>query len=493
MHSRAICEFKNTQDEDDSDEQVILLGNTDNPMDYVTFDIHDADTFTTPYSFWAQLLSYWPALITLLLSLYASMPVLSLGLGFISNTSPVDFSWAWWSDLSTQTKILSVSNAFIAFTVATLTRYRYFPDVAKKLLTIFMNCCASLCSFINLQLILLLSLAAAIAAGALGYDSFIWGGELLAIAAALANFMTVGGFRVTFVSSLFARIAKRFDEDYGFQQRCIEILSKLKKEYAQAFDSLFKGQELNEQTVRELLIKLHEKAQEMEANQAGDSLRLFKAPSRSRQFKYYASTVFDYTFATYLGSCFGDYFAKYGPHGIGIICQQFNPDCDVESWSSLSQIILAILTSLSSGVLGFLTGLDFRQFLAYTYQRIRENPRDILLLGGALICSGIAATPTFVAALAVATHSNYVAMLAFVFANVLLDWMFNFRASVEILMRPTLLATVNNGKLWLQKYELPKETVKELKKFSLFAVKPRPKPTHKELKILCTMPSYSQV
>lgn len=451
------------------DESSSLASDLDSRPDYGSID-RDQTEFKTPYSLWAKLLSYFPQMATIAASMYAAIPVFSLALGFVSNTAPKDFSKKWWDDLSASTKILSVADACITYTVAVLTRYRYFPDMAKKLVDIFANCLKSCCDFTNMQIILLLSLSAAIAAGALGYDAYVFAGEIAAIISAFANFLTVAGFRVTFVSALIKRIRDRFDEDYGFKQCVIETLSQLKEMHVQEFDEWLNGKELNEETIRELLVSLHSLARDIESQEGSPSYSILSPFTPWQRFSQYCGVAFDYALGFYFSVCFGSMFAEYGTHGLDLICQSIEPDCSLDTLSAASQVLVAGFMSASSSILAFLTGFEFRAFLSFYYQRVKENPWDLVPSISTLVLSAIAASPTYIAALSVAPESEAL-MILFVLGNVMLDWIFNFKAGCNVLIKPTLLASVKNSVLWLEQNELPKNTVKELKKLSLFAEK----------------------
>lgn len=388
---------------------------------------------------WHSIKYYLPSFNNFMVGFSAfmtSMPLLPFAFGFPTGTPPQDFSMDWFLALALFYQVTSVVNTITFLGLESFIRYEHFSGLLDKLVDIIKPAGQSLTGALCLLANAFFSITAAVAGAGLGYLSYLWYPPL-AIPSAALNGGVVLAFRIEFMASFFDYIKSKFDEDTQFQLFLIEMLKRLKTEYKEEFDKLFTDEEINAESAARFLHTLFDHALET----AHQSDGVFKIPTTSDKAKEWFAKGFDATSASVFGTAFGGFFAINGYLGIEILCELLSSACPLKEAPHIEQINIAVITGLSSAVLGFMTGLDLRRLVIATYEHIKKYPQDLPKLIGVLIGSGIPATTMYVAVSDILQRENVFGLsegllgTAFVAANTMLIATFCYKSLFNLFLK----------------------------------------------------------
>lgn len=422
---------------------------------------------------WQSIKYYLPSYKNFLFlsgSLISSLPLITYAFGFPTGTAPQHFSMDWFLELSIYYQVASIVNTILFIGIETLIRYDHLPTVLSRLLEIIKSSCTSLGDALSFISIAFFSITAAIAGGGLGYASYSWYPSFAPVSA-LLNSGIVLGYRIEFMASFYEYIKKKFAEDPQFQQVIIQLLEKLKADYAQEFDELFVDDEINDETAEKFLEVLFNRA--LQAEKKSESL--FNTPSCGGQIKNYAGQGTDIVSAGVFGVAFGTFFAVNGYLGLEILCDLMTSECILDELPRIEQVLMAVIIGFSSGVLGFMTGIDLRKMVETSYEHIKKHPYDIVKLLAILTASSIQATTILVACNDIIDRGNVFrladGLLGTLFAgtNSILIGGFCYKSLYQLFIHKAEHSlNTKNLASWLNQHELPHETIASLRQHGFF-------------------------
>lgn len=448
-------------------EHNIMLHNAILPIDNALTHL-DEESFTLPATHCAYLPAVKKALSQTAkygAAIGTSFSASIYSLGFPSHTSPDKISWRWWDNLSKMTKFLSLSNALINLIIGIMVRLAYFPKIIEAIKEEYHKTVESKSACTKNILILFLAIIAAIAGGALVYESFIASGALLAGLNALANMIIIAGFRFVSLSTLFAKIINLFDSDYQFQQQCVTHLKSMQINQSDEMAMLLNGKELNEETVREFLTVFYDRVSQSEVQLNMGSSKLEKI-----------GKFFDTTLGFSLGIPYLLFFSQKGLDGIKIIASHVAPSASIDALSTALKMFIGLTIGSSSGVLAFLSGYDLRKLLQNLYEDFKNHPVDILKLLVLLPATTISALSLTSAAEAMTAIPNIFGIANNAYGTLftalltLMAVCFDFKAVAEtaILDHPEDTLKIKNIGDWLEINKLSKDNVAALRQHTLF-------------------------
>lgn len=390
--------------------------------------------------------------------------------GFPSHIAPSQISWQWWHSLSKVTKLLSITNASVNFIVGVLVRLAYFPKIADALRSEFHEAMKSPAQFSKNALIMLLAVIAAIAGGALVYESFIASGPIAASINALGTMIITAGFRFVSLTALFKKIINLFDKDYQFQQLCIKHLRTISEYDGNELTAHLKNVELNEDTVRHFLVTFYDHQHNVKN----------KFPTTSSALNYVGKTT-DILFGLSLGIPYFMFFTQKGLDGIKIILHHANPSASLNTLSTAVQLTIGGIIASSSGVLAFLSGYDFRTLILDLYETCKKHPLDIakmLILIPATTISALSLTSAVEAMTSIPnvyhlTNDAYGTL--FTVMLTLMAVCFDLKAIADgyILEHPEDELEIKHVATWLEHNKLSSDSIVTLKNHSFFAKPPQ--------------------
>lgn len=452
-------------------------GSTSSPTNWATLTDHpstwDHIKFYIPS--WHSIKYYLPSFNNFIIAFAAfttSLPLLPFAFGFPTGTPPQEFSWDWFLILPLLYQVASIVNTVIFLGLETFIRYDHFAGLLNQLAGIIKSSGQSLTGALCLLANAFFSITAAAGGVGLGYLSYMWYPQL-AIPSAVLNGGVVLAFRIEFMASFFDYIKSKFNEDTQFQLFILDVLKRLKTEYKEDFDTLFTNEEINTESAARFLTILFDYALETTHQIDG----LFETPTTLDKTKDWLSNGLDAISASMFGTAFGGFFAINGYLGIEILCGLLSPECPLKELSHTEQIIIAIITGLSSAVLGFMTGLDLRSIVMATYEHMKKYPQDIAKLIAVLIGAGIPATTMYIAVSDILQRENVFGLsegplgTAFVATNTILIAAFCYKSLFNLFLKKE--ETVLNTETVINKLAsepLLPDVIAALKRHSFFTM-----------------------
>ncbi|MBX3709354.1 MAG: hypothetical protein KIT56_03785 [Gammaproteobacteria bacterium] len=437
------------------------------------------------------LLAAWPSAKLALLyisSFTTTLPVAVYALTFPFNISPELLTWELFSSAPTGIKVFAIALTSACLGIGTLVRIDYFPKMAKKLKEIFSHYCPSVPDFFTNNFILIMSGIAAVSALALGYYGFIWAGQVTAMFSAGINFLLTLGFRVISVASLINDVRNLFDQNCQFQKAIVNELKRIKPEHVETFENLLKaevvmGKQIDEAVVRQCLLKIYDKASDidLEDNENSNTLVIFNPPRQLDYIKRITHKIIDLGLGVLIGSTFFVFYAQNGFDGMKIIFQYPSKNINLDNWPYGAQMTIATLTGISSGILGFLAGMELSHTIILAADYMKNNALNagkVILVGAGC---GLSATSLASAAKVITDKANLFGITTKSVSGVVMiagNWMlassFDFSAVMSLLTKKH--ATYHNMTYWLERNQLSSETLSALRKHSYFN-RPRPMTT----------------
>lgn len=481
--------------EDDTEAQEHSDLTETSPLHYGTFDDDEDDDEETENdsptrwallsslsSAWDSVKSYLPSwhaikhylpsyksFLLTLTSMITSLPLLPFAFGFPTGTAPQFFSQEWFLELSTFYLTASILNTVLFLGIETVIRNDHFSVFMDNLAHIVKNSCKSLADMIAFVANAFFSATAAMAGVGLGYLSYETYPPL-AIPSGFLNGGVVLAFRIEFMDSFFTYIKKKFNEDSQFQLVIMHLLERLKVEHSEDFAELFADEEITVESTASFLDAIFTRALE-----AKESEVLFDTPTALDKVKECLGKGFDAAAATTFGSAFGTFFAVNGYLGLEILCELIASECPLNELDHTHQGMIAVIAGLSSGVLGFMTGLNLRSLAIETYHHLKKHPEDLPKFLALLLGSGVQASSIYVATKDILGRENVFGLgegllgTLFVAANTLLIGTFCYKSLFKLLLqREDKNLTVENVIHELASQPLPEETLSSLRQHSFF-------------------------
>ncbi|GEM_PF-4379716 len=447
------------------------------------------EIISPPPTLGSRLLSCWQysqSWILYIASFVTTLPVSIYAFTYPSGINPENITLGWWSQLPMSIKILSLTLATISLGIGTLMRIDRIPKLLSKMKDIFLNYCPSAAGFIKNNFIVFLSGVAAIAALALGYYGFIWSGQFIAMSIGVINFLLTFGFRIDSMTSMLADIRNLFDKDYQFQQAIINQLRYLKPEQVAAFDQFLKteiasGHAIDEAVINRLLLHIYDSASAVSLEEGTNTRHhqiLLNPPRQLDKIKNWIRKMVDFGLGTAIGTAFFIFFAQNGYDGMKISCLTIFENCTIDDLPYPAQMALAVVTGMSSGILGFIAGKELSNTVAlaidYMKQSCTNKVKTILVVSG----SGVSAISMAGAVKALTDKSNLFGITTNSINGKLLlagNWMLAASYDLNAIMSHLTKNEVsfNHAIRWLEINKLSSNTLKGLRQHGYFSHHPR--------------------
>jgi hypothetical protein len=189
---------------------------------------------------WANILYYWGYIkypFVTFISFITAFPFATNSFGAFEGKKPPDFTWEWVKSLSAGELTLSIVSFLSSLIINTVSHVRSIPDAFYTLYTSAKNFRRNSTkqNLTNLG-ILVLAIVACIAAGAIGYEAFLWAGSGWAIINSIGFGFIFWATRFFGLTRMIARI-----DTWRKQHHYSNELFYLKEEYYEAlYDELAK-------------------------------------------------------------------------------------------------------------------------------------------------------------------------------------------------------------------------------------------------------------
>lgn len=399
------------------------------------------------------------------------------------NIPPSEFSLELFSSMPAGIKALSIILAAVTLGIGTLMRVDYIPRMISKLKDLFSQYCTSVANFFSTNFILMMSGIAALATLALGYNAFDWHSVASAAASAAVSFLLTLGMRAISMAALKEKLGELFYGNHQFQKDIVEELKRIKPEHVAEFEKFLKsevenGRDLNEDLIRECLLNIYDKAYSPHSNTiAIKTVEIFKPKSEFSKCDAFFNQAVNFSLGAFIGTSFLLFFSQNGYVGIEIILNTtseiINSDINLDIIPYGGQLAIALLTGASSGILGFLSGMEVTANIQDAKDLMHNNPGNKAKVISATIGSAISATSLAGAVKVMTDQPNLFNISTRSFSGILLiggNWalatVFDLHAILDLISKnhPSHQQVIS----WLNKNKLSEKTISALKNHGYF-------------------------
>jgi|GEM_PF-3640684 len=383
-----------------------------------------------------------------------------------SHSSVDDVSEQWWDEMPVETQVLSVAMAVNTQIVNTIF-FSFFIESAflrcKDSMAVYFASCKNFT--VNTSHILLSS-CAALANGAIAYQSYLWLPEsrISAIFPSTLNTGVTFASRYVGLHNLTGRISDLFDRDARLQKQCLISLQHIHPAFQDQMNAFLANKPVNEETLRDLLQVLSE--------QEGSVIPV----STREKCQNGSGLAFDLVFFLFVLVSTFLLFGQKGYNGVELLSDNALSDAH-----PAEKILTGVLPGLVSSVFMALNALEFRQVILDLFVHVRRHPLHIPLVITALIMNAVSAGVGWKnIAISTISPANIFSITsidtplaqAYIYLNVAGSFVTSFKAMgqkiVDSKEPPTELERLIT---WTQKNKMSSSTADQLRRYSLFRSK----------------------
>ena len=327
----------------------------------------------------------------------ASAPTALNAFAAPSGQGPEHISTAWWNAMSLFRQIYSVSSGISSEVVNTVMNALFIPVAWQKLRE-------SLAGFRKLStatqgsIAILLSLGAAVAAGAIAYTSFLWlPVSQLAVLPTIVSFVITFAGRFISVRSIFSRIRTLLSKDGRLQKLFADKLSHIHETHFNEVETRLEriiqtkfpeknlDEPLSETEYQELIVILAEMLDEL--NNQHENL-IQDATAREAALRYLFLMVDVVTAVSIMAPTFMTYTQK-GFDGVNIVTKMISGK-SLDGINPFAKVAIGTAPGIPSAMFFAAGGIDFRANMAELFRHVYQSPRSILAMLGLFTVNGIA-------------------------------------------------------------------------------------------------------
>lgn len=328
----------------------------------------------------------------------ASAPTALNAFAAPSGQGPEHIGAAWWNSMSLFRQIYSVSSGISSEVVNTIMNALFIPVGWQKLRE-------SIAGFRELpmaikgSIAILLSLGAAVAAGAIAYTSFAWlPVSYLAVLPTVVSFVITFAGRFISVKSIFSRIRTLLSEDGRTQKLFADKLAHINEAHLDDVErrlnsiilNQFPNKNLDEPLTdaeyQEVIVAVAEMLDGLSNNEDVDLIN--DATTREAVLRYLGLILDITTAISIMTPTFMTYTQK-GFDGVNILADKI-AGTSLNEINPFAKAAIGTLPGAPSAMFFAAAGMDFRSNMVEMFKYVYQSPRSIPAMLGLFAVNGIA-------------------------------------------------------------------------------------------------------